>query len=243
MRFLLHHSDATYDADTKTYWFTLAQRISNPTKLTVRKASYTAATATEYPHAVYLRSDALNSMILSKHTVELKGNHNQSNVIAVPHETHSASRYRTIHSDSWRTHAHLHTTRIDVQFTDGGTALTGEQDSNAIPEGPADDQSLVDLGSDLVLWLDMNYAPLSATSTLVTTDGDAVIYLRNKSPGSANIFFTASDANDFVLTSFGETKAIAGGPGVAWAYLADGSSPNIEVEDICSLHFCFGVKS
>ena len=119
MRFLLHHSDATYDSDTKTYWFTLAQRISNPTKLTVRKASYTAATATEYPHAVYLRSDALSSMILSKHTVELKENHSQSNVLVVLHETHSAARYRSIYGDTWRTHKHLHTTRIDIQFTDG----------------------------------------------------------------------------------------------------------------------------
>ena len=240
MRFLLHHSDATYDSDTKTYWFTLDQRISNPKELTVRKASYTAATATTYPHAIYLRSDALNSMILSKHTVELKKSHAQANVICVLHETHSGSRYRTIHSDSWRTHEHLHTTRIDIQFTDGATVLTGEQDSAAAGESSAeaDDQSIIDLDDEILLWLDMDYSPLSTQSTLVTEDGENIAYLRNKYPGSAQMFFTAT-ADDFVLASMGETKMMIGGPNVSWAFAEDQSGVPVTVP--VTLFFIFRV--
>ena len=234
MRFLLHHTDATYDAATKTYWFTLDQRISNPTRLTLRKASYTGATASAYPHAVYLRSNALSSMILEKHTVELKESHAQSNVVGVLHETHTRGRYRTIEQDTWRTAKHLHNTRIDVQFTDGATVLTGAQAaSSASSGGAADDQSMIDIGDLLILWIDMDYSPLDSMSQPVTTVGNNVLYLRNRFPGTAQLFFTGT-ADDFVLADVGETKGVVGGPNVSWASMVDGNG--VDMSAPCSFH-------
>ena len=96
---------------------------------------------------------------------------------------------------------------------------------------------MIDLGTDLVFWIDPDYSPLSSTSTLVTTDGDAVSYLRNRNPGSAEILLVANGAAQFVLTSFGETKAVVGGPQSAWASME--ASNGVAVDVTCSMHFMF----
>ena len=129
MRFLLHHEDAVYDTATKTYYFNLDRRISNPTRIRVNKAAYTAATAGSYPQVVYVRSDALSEMARNKHTVELKGSdhENPSNVLCALQEGALLGRYalKDARVHQFPTHSHLPVRRIDIQFTNNRTALDG----------------------------------------------------------------------------------------------------------------------
>ena len=242
MRYLLHHSDAVFDPTTKRWLYTLDRRISNPRSIAISKCVFTASTTTSYPSVIYMRSDALHNMIKTKHTVELKAdNHeNSSNVIAVLQETHTTGRYSiTERGLNLPVHGHTHVRQIDLYFTDGNTVMDGELDASAAPViGAADDQTLVDLGSDLVCWLDMEYACLNSSSVHVDEAGDEVSFLRNRSPGTSNLFVTCS-ADDFVVAQFGETLSLAGGPSVSWAYAVDSSDPNFGVSAIASLHFMF----
>ena len=117
MRYLLHHSDAVFDATTKRWLFTLDRRISNPRSIAISKCVFTASTTTSYPSVIYMRSDALHNMIKSKHTVELKAdNHeNSSNVIAVLQETHTTGRYSiTERGLTLPVHGHTHVRQIDL---------------------------------------------------------------------------------------------------------------------------------
>ena len=84
-KFLLHSSLANYDAVTKRWTFALEKRLSNPTRIRLRKATYsTPGDVSPHPQVVYLRSNALARMITRKHTMELRsvGHQNASNVIA-----------------------------------------------------------------------------------------------------------------------------------------------------------------
>ena len=56
MRFLVHSSNATYNAITKRYTVELDRRVSNPTQLEIVGCSY-VPTADVYPLTVYLRSE------------------------------------------------------------------------------------------------------------------------------------------------------------------------------------------
>ena len=127
MRFLLHDSQAVYNAATKKWTFTLDRSIANPKQIRVGKCSFTCATMTTYPAVVYMRSNTLTEICTIKHTVELKANnhHDQSNVIAVLHETHTRGRYSG-GGISFPTHGHTNRTSIDIYFTDGTTILDGE---------------------------------------------------------------------------------------------------------------------
>ena len=71
MRFLVHSSNATYNAVTKRYTVQLDRRGSNPTQLEIVGCSYVASTADLYPLTVYLRSDWAQNLAKQKHTVEL----------------------------------------------------------------------------------------------------------------------------------------------------------------------------
>ena len=63
MRYLLHYTDAAYDATTKKYTFTLDKRVANPRTVRINKCTFTAATAATYPSVVYVRSDALSTWL------------------------------------------------------------------------------------------------------------------------------------------------------------------------------------
>ena len=240
MRYLLHHSDAVFEETSKRFLFTLDRRISNPRSIMITKCVFTASTAQTYPSVVYMRSNALHNMIKSKHTVELKAdNHeNSSNIIAVLQETHTKGRYSiTERGVNLPVHGHTHVRQIDIYFTDGATVMDGVIAAGTVIGGGADDDTMEDLGSDLVLWIDPEYAPLSAQSTLVTVDDESVEYLRNRSPGSSEILLVSNNTAQFVLTSFGETKAVVGGPQSAWAAMSD--SNGVAVDATCSMHFTF----
>ena len=80
MKYLLHSSQATYNAVTKKWTFNLDQRISNPTSLRLVKATFSApGDLAVHPEVVYMRSDALARMISHKHTVELQDNNHFNN--------------------------------------------------------------------------------------------------------------------------------------------------------------------
>ena len=200
MRYLLHHSDAVFEETSKRFLFTLDRRISNPRSIMITKCVFTASTAQTYPSVVYMRSNALHNMIKSKHTVELKAdNHeNSSNVIAVLQETHTKGRYSIRERGvNLPVHGHTHVRQIDIYFTDGATVMDGVIAGTVIGGG-ADDSTMEDLGSDLVLWIDPEYAPLSAQSTLVTVDDESVEYLRNRSPGTSEIMLVSNNTDQFI---------------------------------------------
>ena len=160
MRFLLHHEDATYDTATKTYWFNLDRRISNPTRIRVNKAAYTAATAGSYPQVVYIRSSALSEMARNKHTVELQSdNHeNPSNVLCALQEGANLGRYslEDARVHQFPTHSHLPVRRIDLTFTNNRTVLDGG--ANGVGGGGGNGSAVTDATieafNDLTIWLD-----------------------------------------------------------------------------------------
>ena len=130
MRFLLHNEDAVYDATDKVWHYTLDRRISNPTSLTVKKATFSPiSTLTPLPHVIYMHSRALSDMIIDKHTVILRGNshENSSDVIGVLEETHTRGRYAlTEREGPFRMSPSAHKRVIDIYFTDGsGAHLAG----------------------------------------------------------------------------------------------------------------------
>ena len=129
MKYLLHHTDATYDANKKVWVFTLDRRIANPRSIRIETCTFTAATADTYPAVVYMRSRTLTSWCTIKHTIEVKGadHENHSNVLAVLEQTlrgkyalKNAGNFLPVHSHT------AHTRSFDIFFTDGDTLMDGE---------------------------------------------------------------------------------------------------------------------
>ena len=232
VRFLLHNSDATYDAAAKTWYFHLDRRISNPTRLKLNKATFSpVSTLSPMPHVIYMHSRALSDMILEKHTVVLKGaaHENSTDVIAVLEETHTRGRYALKEKDSvFRVNPHSVKRSIDVYFTDGsGSNLDGviAAASPPPPTGAADDSTIVAIGDDINLWLDFSDFSniLMPTYAPVGVVGDEIRYVMNKTPGPSTFFFTATAA-DMYVAQFGETYGMLGQG--SWESLADTSDNN-----------------
>ena len=240
MRYVLHHSEAVFNETSKRWIFTLDRRIANPRSVRLSKCVFTASTATTYPSVVYMRSDAIHSMIKTKHTVELKANNheNSSNIIAVLEETHTQGRYAIAEKGlPLPVHGHSHVREIDIYFTDGATVMDGVLSSGSSSGGSseADDSTIAAFGSDLAVWVNMDYAPLSASTALVTTIGDNVSYLRAKPPASASLLLVSNNATGFELAEFGLTRAVVGSG--SWVQMHD--SGGIALDLTCSLHFMF----
>ena len=154
VRYLLHSENATYDSTTKKHTFTLDRRIRDPVALRVSKASYKAKTSSTYPLNVYVRSDAISSLIRHKHTVELTtANHeSSSNVICSLEETHTLGRYNLKDKDPPHVcHKERITREIDVYFTDNNTQL---DDQAVLPAYTTMEQAVIDLSP--IIWFDMN---------------------------------------------------------------------------------------
>ena len=231
MRYLLHHSDATFNATTKRFMFTLDRRMANPQSISISKCVFTAATASSYPNVIYMRSDALHNLANIKHSVELKDadHENPTNVIAVMEETHTRGRYHMKGTGQFfPVHSHTHVRSIDIYFTDGTTVMDGAVAAGGgggPPVGSADDATIVAIGSDINLWLDFSdfSRMLMPTYASVGVVGDEIRYLQNKNPGPATFFFTGS-ANDFFLAEFGESYGMLGAG--SWEYAVDSSDNN-----------------
>jgi len=199
MRYLLHHSDATYDITTKRWLFTLDKRIANPTTIGVRRVTFTiVSTVTIPPPVVYMRSDAIHKLARNKHTVELRDvdHENASNVIAVLEETHQKGRYSTRIPIVFPVHGHTHARVIDIYFTDGTTVLDGQL-------GYVDQDDVLD---DLnpVIWLDPETSVVAASAPLVV-GGDVASWA---SRGLSGLNLISANNISIEWTVFGATKSL-----------------------------------
>ena len=240
MKYLLHSSQATYDAASKRCIFDLDQRISNPTRLRLAKATFTTpGDMSVHPSVVYMRSDALARMITRKHTVELRAdNHpNSSNVIAVLTETHTRGRYRILGGQTFPVNPNQSERRIDIYFTDGETVLDGAYGSGG---GIVDamDSDISDIDSDLLAWFDMAPArTLDVAYAEAEEATDPVSYLYNRSPAPATLTYVSQYGNEFQLANVGETVGITRNG--SWQSFCDCSTPTGDLDEIFTVHSLF----
>ena len=197
VRLLLNSEDASYDSTTKKYSFVLDRRLDKPEKVRIVKAHYTAATTGSYPLVVYLRSDALSSLIKSKHTLRLKNeNHEQTeNIIATLSETHAIARYdlqndnRTFDADP-----HRHLTNIDIFWTNNAVLLSGG--SNGVGGGGGSSGSVTDAtiaAMALTIWIDLAPArTLTAAFAQCSALGDLPKHLYSRLPTPAGLILTGN---------------------------------------------------
>ncbi len=238
MRYLLHHSDSTYDATTKRFTFTLDRRISNPVFFRINKVTFTAATAANYPSVVYMRSNALTSLSKTKHTVKSNDHENNSNVLAVLEETHTKGRYAMKGTVSFPVHGHTTSRSIDVYFTDGNTVLDGEvtTDNQANNSAITDDDIIAI--PYLKLWQDMRADTLLDSSYANTPDiGDHPRYIYQNSNADSTMVFAGY--GDFTVAALGEGRGITSA--TSWQYAVDSSAFN-RWDDGDDFTYVFSIK-
>ena len=239
MKYLLHSSQATYDAASKRWIFDLDQRISNPTRLRLAKATFTTpGDMSVHPSVVYMRSDALARMITRKHTVELRAdNHpNSSNVIAVLTETHTRGRYRILGGQTFPVNPNQSERRIDIYFTDGETILDGAYGSGGGIVDAAD--SDIEELTDLLAWFDMAPArTLDVAYATAENAGDPVSFLYNRNPAPATLTYVSQYGNEFQLANVGSSVGITRNG--SWQSLADSSTPTGALDEIFTVHSLF----
>ena len=193
MRLLLHSEDAGYDTTTKKYAFSLDRRVDKPKTLRVVKAHYRAATMTEYPLVVYVRSDALHRLIGDKHTLRLKNNNHEAteNILCtLPKDDRTASYSAVGDVRRFQTDPHIPLTTIDVYFTANSTILDGVAAAGAGGGAVSgvSDADIVAIGSDLKAWMDLGTArTLTANFSPCSAVGDLPRYLYNRSPGLGSL--------------------------------------------------------
>ena len=234
MRFLLHNSNADFDAATKTWFFHLDRRISNPTSLGVNKATFSpVSTLSPMPHVIYMHSRALSDIWRDKHTVVLRGDSHENNadVIAVLEETHTRGRYALKDKvQRFPVKRGAVARSIDIYFTDGtGANLDGEigAGGGGQPAGAADDSTIEAL-SDLVMWLDFSDFTRMLDGSYVQisgTPGDRFHTLQNRSPGTVGLIWAANTYEGMQLAAFGpNTFGMIGYN--SWAAMSDNSNNN-----------------
>ena len=207
VRLLLNSQDASYDTATKKYNFVLDRRLDKPEKVSVVKAHYTAATTAAYPLVVYLRSDALCSLIKSKHTLRLKNTNHEAteNILGTLSETHAVARYN-LEKDGRQFDAdpHQHLTNIDIFWTDNGTVLDGGANGVGGGGGGGSSSSVSDATiaafNDLTIWIDLDPArTLNASFATCSALGDLPKHLYSRSPTPAGLILTGNWDFELVL--------------------------------------------
>ena len=227
MRFLVHHDNSTYDAATKRFYFNLDQRISNPTRIKVSKASYTASTTASDPQVIYMRSQALNDLIKAKHTVDLvaEGHENASDAIAVLEETHTTGRYRMQGSTLvFPVHSHTASSRkFDFYFTNNFTALDGVYTAPSVPGTTTAEMEAFVAAGDITVWIDMSKADAVLNTSLEqATVGESINRIVSRTPGG-DLQLMASGTDKVAYTTLGEGNAVTQQVAAAWSYSIDGS--------------------
>ena len=207
VRLLLNSQDAAYDSSTKKYSFVLDRRLDKPEKVRVVKAHYTAATTASYPLVVYLRSDALSSLIRSKHTLRIKNQNHEAteNILGTLSETHAIGRYdiqndgRTFVADP-----HQHLTNIDIFWTNNDALLNGGSSGSSSSgggSGSAVTDATIEAFNDLTVWMDLAPArTLTAAFATCSALGDLPRYLYSRSPSPAGLIMYGNW--DFELVNF-----------------------------------------
>ena len=236
-KFLLHSSLANYDAVTKRWTFALEKRLSNPTRIRLRKATYsTPGDVSPHPQVVYLRSNALARMITRKHTMELRsvGHENASNVISTLSETHTRGRYRVLGGARFPVDPNSSVRKLDIFFTDGDTLLDGAYGSGG-GTATGSDAEIADIGDDLLAWFD--FAPartLDGTYAESSEVGDEVAYLYNRSPAPSTLTFVNQYQNNLQLAAVGSAMGVTRDG--SWQSTADTSTPTGDLEETFCIH-------
>ena len=218
MKYLLHSCNATFNATTKRWIFTLDQHIMVPKVMTVDRAHFTCTTATSpFPDVVYMRSDAIARMMQRKHTVQLQsGNHiDDTNILAVMTETHARGRYAV--GKEFREDPMKSRREIDIYFTDGcGTVLEGEYSAGSGGTGTTTTSATdgdIELINDLLMWIDYDSARTldSNFAGIAGNVGDNFKYIYPRVPSDGNLVFIVQNAagNDEM-----ELALLGAGPGM-----------------------------
>ena len=128
------------------------------------QANFNAATASDYPPVVYLRSEALSRLATRKTAVELKssGHEDRTDAICTLQESHALGRYHlgTEKSVSFRVQRDLNITKLDFGFYDNRTSMPSGgvvSSGSAAAAGAvtaADIEALHDDGK-VIMWLPM----------------------------------------------------------------------------------------
>jgi hypothetical protein len=128
MKFLFHKDNAAYDVTSKQFTFTLTENLQNPTTLLLDDVVFKASTMinTAYPQTLYLRSNALTTMMTTNHTIEIKqnGSKRRSNIIAVLN-MYELGRYELLKNRLYRFNIDKHRVNkiFDFTFTDNATPI------------------------------------------------------------------------------------------------------------------------
>ena len=145
-RFLLNDGNA--DLSNGQWTFQLDRRLSNASRMRIKKATYVLDTNhTAAPHVVYMRSNAIQRLARSKHTLVLKAaqHEDSSNVLAALEEQHATGRYRLMEPCNAFSLNYAHIRNLDIFFTDpqgndvtyfvaaGDTAYPEVVDNMAVP--------------------------------------------------------------------------------------------------------------
>ena len=249
MKYLLHSTNSNYDVASKKFIFNLDRRISNPDTLQIEHATFTCTTSTNpKPSVIFMRSDALEKMIQTKHTVELTATNHESmsNVVAVLTETHDRGRYAIQQpTEVFRLNPDSSVRIIDVYFTDGATILDGEFATNSQAAVPVagNDADLEAIGDDLIGWIDFDNSRVFDVNYVEATGaGSDVHYIYNRGPNTSLIFVN-NYGNDMTLANLGSTVALHRNG--SWQSAVDStpvSGINALQEEFC-VHSIFQVNS
>ena len=226
LKFLLHSSNATFDATAKKWFFHLDNRIANPRIIKLAAASFTTSGDTNpHPHVVYLRSDYLSRLIRRKHTVSLRttGHENDTNILAVLTETHTRGRYSMDGSRTFGVYSDSTDRSVDIYFTDGETVLEGTYGSAPV-SGSTGDDAAIEAIPDVKMWMDM--APgnlLDSAYNNAVNFGDPVRYIYQHAHSEVNTF---TGYGDFDLTAWGPNGARGLSSQVSWQFANETAGSN-----------------
>lgn len=250
MNYLVHSSNATYDATDKTWYLTLEKRVAIVNEeIQIDHCTFTVTTTqSPMPDVVFLRSRALSRMIREKHTVELKtGHENATDIICVLIETHTRGRYAMRPEDKAPRSAITDQSvrKIDFYFTDGaGTVLDGEYSSSGQTNQPVNgnDAEIEAIGTDLLAWIDLDNSRVFDANYIESTGaGSDAQYIYNRGLNNLLIFVNQY-GTPLTLANFGQTLALYRNG--SWQSSADSTPVDYSnLAEEFSLHFMFQLNN
>ena len=225
MKFLVHSSDCAYNTLTKRWVCNLAQRFSNPTQFTLVAGSYRCSTADSYPIAVYLRSEALQKLCKTHHSIELAPHEIISDAFGILRMSDSSDVFHLQSRFRFPVHSHLTEQKLDFYFTDNRTLLNGIY-TPPLVQGVTDTMMEAHVTAlDIIVWLDLSQdgSVLNSSQEQAVID-ESVTKIISRAPGGALQLTAAPDK--VKLVAFGETHAVTRQGTAAWGSIS-GSAANL----------------
>lgn len=154
---------------------------------------------------MYLRSDAISSLIRGKHTVQVgvsaDSHEHASNVIAVLTETHTVGRYELKNRVRFRLDPNTTCALIDFYFSDGDTVLSGEYQAPSVVGTSDEDINAMFLAGTIKFYMDVDESNnlLEAGNNTAALVGDKIGYWYSKLPSSQELTFLPNQANAIEL--------------------------------------------